>query len=696
MLNLDDLLAANIACRIALLGVHSLRQLLTELDAQAPPGSLIPALHQRGFPVDRLQQLQHAARQRRAQLETQYFLSIVRARGAVDPATLQALATQQARDGYRWSLADVLVNRGFLAAEVCLSLTREAAQLLAQREQQLLHTNRQQGFGPVLETGTSSGRHLPRPTSSSSGSHRLSASSSGQHPNPMASSGYRNASGSGLHRNPMASSGAGFAEIPNTDFDKTLPVDPPDAPIPNTDFNETLPVDPPEPGFDPERTMAFQETLKVPEPPEPTFDEAAQTLMMDTVPQPVPGLGNDPCRTIGFDDVLLAPGAPPDPQFDELDAERTITIPAPGAPEQTINLPPPPVKNPFGTIQATAEPGDDYHDQTITMRPDLGDDAPPEMPPGLERVRELGRGNMGVVYLARQPDQRLVAVKVIKATTKDAAARFKREILVSAKVQHPHVIEVLDSGTLPNGSNYMAMEYLEGRELKELIQSEAPLPLTRSLELLDQLLAALEATHAAEIVHRDLKPENVQVLTRQGGDHIKLVDFGISRILTQQEEEDAEEVFVTMRGTLSGTPMYVAPEAILEPDDVTKGHDVYAAGVILYELLTGALPFDASRTLRDLLKDTVESRPKPLEIAHPGGEFPEPVKRLVARFLEKDPQARPQDGAAARELLRETRDVLAGRAAPRRRRAATTRQPGITARLLRKITGIFRRDTGSV
>lgn len=303
---------------------------------------------------------------------------------------------------------------------------------------------------------------------------------------------------------------------------------------------------------------------------------------------------------------------------------------------------------------------------------------------------------MGEVY--RGFDERLdrpVALKQVRNDSRSdetARERFRREAKAIARLSHPAVVQIFDWVETEDGA-WFVMELVKGNTLASLIHHQGPMIFERAARIGAEIAGGLAAAHAEHIVHRDLKPENVQVLTRQGGDHVKLVDFGISRLLTQQEE-DAEEIFVTMRGTLSGTPMYVAPEAILEPDDVTKGHDVYAAGVILYELLTGALPFDASRTLRDLLKDTVESRPKPLEIAHPGGEFPQPIKRLVARYLEKDPMARPPDGAAARELLRETQDVLAGR--PPRRRAATTRQPGITARLLRKITGIFRRDTGSV
>ena len=167
MLNLDDLLAANLACRLSLIGPATLKQLLVELDAQASPGSLIPTLRVRGLAPDRAQQLEHATRQRRAQLETQYFLALARARGAVDPSTLQALSQQQAHDGYRWSLADQLVSRGFLSLEACRALTGEAAHQMHQREQQLLHENRRQGYALVLETGTTSGRHLAATASGS-------------------------------------------------------------------------------------------------------------------------------------------------------------------------------------------------------------------------------------------------------------------------------------------------------------------------------------------------------------------------------------------------------------------------------------------------------------------------------------------------------------------------------------------------
>jgi hypothetical protein len=313
-----------------------------------------------------------------------------------------------------------------------------------------------------------------------------------------------------------------------------------------------------------------------------------------------------------------------------------------------------------------------------------------------EIVRELGRGNMGIVFLAATlATGRQVALKVVQGPANaDARGRFRREILVSKRVQHAHVIEVIDAGELENKSSYMVMELLDtGGSLTDLIKAAGALPVPRALDLFEQLLRGLEAVHGAKVVHRDLKPDNVHVLARDGGEHVKVVDFGISRFLDQEVAEE-QQVFVTVRGTLSGTPQYVAPEAVLDPELVTTTHDVYAAGVILFEMLTGTLPFPPGRTLKDILADTVNTRPRALDEAYPpGAPFPPPLERFLRRLLEKDPAVRPGDATQALAALAALRDELAGKAAPARKGVAkaAAREEGITARFLRKITSIFKR-----
>ena len=307
--------------------------------------------------------------------------------------------------------------------------------------------------------------------------------------------------------------------------------------------------------------------------------------------------------------------------------------------------------------------------------------------------RELGRGAMGVVYLAKiEPQMRPVALKCIQGVSDaEALGRFKREILVSKRLQHPNVIRVFDAGQFPDGSQFMVMEYLTGTSLEAFIAEQGAQPMARSLELFEQILEGLASVHSAQIVHRDMKPENIQIMEVDGQDVIKIVDFGIARFLDQEEvaDEQGEEIFQTVKGTLSGSPMYVAPEAVMDPEQVSTSHDVYAAGVILYELLAAKKPFEEAKTLREILTNTLESRPKPLDETHPeGAPHPAALERLIRKFLEKDPDLRPATGEAGLEVLREARGELRvfrqGEGAP---------ESGITGRLFRRITGLFGRGS---
>ncbi|HYN89533.1 MAG TPA: serine/threonine-protein kinase, partial [Ardenticatenaceae bacterium] len=201
---------------------------------------------------------------------------------------------------------------------------------------------------------------------------------------------------------------------------------------------------------------------------------------------------------------------------------------------------------------------------------------------GKYQVQEkLGQGGMGAVYKAYDPDlDRTAAVKILPpglATDPHFLERFRLEARAVARLDHPNIAAVFAAGE-ENGVYYLVMEYIQGGSLADLIRRESPVPVERTLELLEQAARALDYAHARGIVHRDIKPNNILI---DGEGCAQLVDFGLVKV---------SEVSLTVAGQIFGTPAYMAPEQI-EGNDVGPPADIYALGVVAYEMLAGKVPF---------------------------------------------------------------------------------------------------------
>lgn len=259
----------------------------------------------------------------------------------------------------------------------------------------------------------------------------------------------------------------------------------------------------------------------------------------------------------------------------------------------------------------------------------------------------LGSGGMGAVYRAEHTQLlKTVALKVLNpemASHREAALRFEREAMVSARIVHPHVVNATDSGRLPDGSLYLVLEYVSGLSLRELRDAEGPLSPARALAIGAQIADALAAAHKAEIVHRDLKPGNVMLLSHDGNpEFVKVLDFGLARVIG--EAAPAEEP-LTRTGSIFGTPEYMSPEQA-RGEVVDHRADLYALGVILYELLSGKPPFQAPELVAVLIKH-IQEPPPPLP-AH----IPAPIADYVLSLLEKHPDRRPADARQVAKALR--------------------------------------------
>ncbi len=266
--------------------------------------------------------------------------------------------------------------------------------------------------------------------------------------------------------------------------------------------------------------------------------------------------------------------------------------------------------------------------------------------------RLIGEGGMGRVYEAEHVEiGKRVAIKVLHpcyTQSADAVARFRREARAAARLGHPNIVDVTDSGTTPSGAVYFVMELLEGEDLGDLIAAGSTLPVERVIHIGVQLARALDAAHAAGIVHRDLKPENVFLVQRDGqDDFVKVLDFGIAH----QMEGDELDKRLTHPGMAMGTPEYMAPEqAAGQPADARS--DIYALGAILYELLASVPPHTGENFMEVLTKKS-HTPARPLEELRP--EVSPELSSVVASALAIDPKARPVSMAALAQALGRSR-----------------------------------------
>jgi hypothetical protein len=297
--------------------------------------------------------------------------------------------------------------------------------------------------------------------------------------------------------------------------------------------------------------------------------------------------------------------------------------------------------------------------------------------------RVLGVGGMGVVVAATHIslDQR-VALKFMLAQAfqrPEALSRFHREARIAVKLRSEHVARVTDTGTLENGAPYIVMEYLEGADLGAQLAQNGPMPVGFAAECIVQACDAVGEAHSHGVIHRDLKPANLFLTQRPDGSPlVKVLDFGISKASASAEEGMA----MTKTGAIMGSPLYMSPEQLRSLKTVDARTDVWALGVVLYELLSGVVPFNAD-SFGDLLLLVMTTPHRPLATFCP--QIPPQVSMLVDACLAKDPAQRVQSVAQLAEALSPfcsaTGVVIAQRVVALARRSGTTGDP-------RVITGV--------
>ena len=268
-------------------------------------------------------------------------------------------------------------------------------------------------------------------------------------------------------------------------------------------------------------------------------------------------------------------------------------------------------------------------------------------------LERIGSGGMGAVYKAHQPSMdRYVAVKILHSKftkRKDLVSRFRREARAMSHLTHPNTAKVFLYGQLEDEACYIVMEYLEGRNLGQIVRHEGPLKPERAIAVLIQACGALEEAHNKGIIHRDLKPENI-FLCSQGGleDFAKVLDFGLAKV-TEREMQPGS-LILTQEGMVFGTPEFMSPEQA-QGKTLDPRSDVYSLAVILYELLTGKLPFDA-RTPMEYIGLHVQAEPIPLAERAPDRSFPPGLQDVLDRALAKKPEERFQSAAEFAAALR--------------------------------------------
>ncbi|MGQ0507086.1 MAG: protein kinase domain-containing protein [Myxococcaceae bacterium] len=258
-------------------------------------------------------------------------------------------------------------------------------------------------------------------------------------------------------------------------------------------------------------------------------------------------------------------------------------------------------------------------------------------------LEQIGTGGMGRVYKALQaPLDRLVALKVLNpnyGAGKDPGfqQRFFLEASMTSKLRHPNTITIIDYGRTEDGMFFIAMEYIEGQTLSALLSQTGAIPWMRALHIGQQICRSLREAHRMGVVHRDLKPANVMVVQEETDhDQIKVLDFGLVKSFMPEKPLSPE---LTQSGVLLGSPQYMAPEQARGLADPRS--DIYSLGLLLYQMLAGRPPFVGRESI-DVIVKHIREAPPPLRAPRPELEFPDDVRAMVMRCLEKAPERRPQ------------------------------------------------------
>ena len=268
-------------------------------------------------------------------------------------------------------------------------------------------------------------------------------------------------------------------------------------------------------------------------------------------------------------------------------------------------------------------------------------------------LSKIGEGGMGTVYLAEQTSVgRKVALKLLQgsyASDEEFVGRFRREARLAASLNHRNIVTVYDFDQADDGSLFIAMEFLKGHRLSDVIRRDAPLDIGRAAYLGLQITEGLEAAHGAGVIHRDIKPDNIMVVGEGSAEEIKLMDFGIARL-----RDAGTTLQITRAGYIMGTPAYMAPEQA-EGAEVSERTDIYALGIVLYEMFGGTVPFKAATPSAVIIKQ-IQEPPVPLRKVRP--DVPVAVERVIMQALGKKPAQRQRDMHEVQEQLRSVQEQL--------------------------------------
>ncbi|MFO0685317.1 MAG: serine/threonine-protein kinase [Sandaracinus sp.] len=258
-------------------------------------------------------------------------------------------------------------------------------------------------------------------------------------------------------------------------------------------------------------------------------------------------------------------------------------------------------------------------------------------------LRRIGEGGMGIVYEAEHVViEKKVALKVLRddfSNRPEVVERFKQEAKAASRIGNEHIVDISDFGVTPSGASYFVMEMLDGDDLANVLSAEGTLALTRAADILAQCCRALSAAHQKGIVHRDMKPENIFLTQRDGRpDFVKIVDFGIAK-MSDIETTGAPGRKLTKTGMIFGTPEYMSPEQAAGKAELDHRVDIYALGVIFYEVLTGRVPFVGDTFMGVLTQHMFEPVPT-LGETNPNVKVPPAIEAFIGRALAKNPDER--------------------------------------------------------